>query len=329
MRPHRSVIVGALVAVVGSVGACSADVSHEPAPSVRVVGRVFLPAPRVSDGPAGPCTTTDLDFVVEAFSPTMGNSWAQLRTINHADRPCVLDGLPEVTIDQAGHRLRLTIDHSSTLLDGTDVPTQLTLEPQASATAELFWRGYRDAADQTTAQFARVVLADASSKPASMGTYVPAAPFDIVDGGVMTVGPWVAVGYGAPSYDWPHEPVQSSQRCRARDLVATITGPHNGTSSDDEGPTAELVVVNLGLEPCIVAGDPTVAGPNGQLVGTSREPGEPGQQWVLRPSDGLSRTLPWAAVAPVIDAPDTWTAVAGGDERVPITTWDTGSDAAE
>ena len=321
----------ALIAVVCSVGACSAGgVSLEHVPAARITGRVVLPAPRASDGPTVPCTTTDLDFVIEGLNPAMGNSWAQLRTMNHADGPCVLDDLPEVTIDQAGHRLQLTIDHTSTFLNGTDVPSQVRLEPQASARAELFWQGYRDAADQTTAQVARVVLADASSEPASMGTYMPAAPFDLVDGGAMTVGPWVAVGYGAPSYDWPNTAVQSTQRCHARDLVATITGPHSGTSvAEDEGPIAELVVVNVGLEPCVVAGDPALAGPNGQLVGASSEAGEPDQEWVLRPSDGLSRALLWEAVVPVIGAPDKWTVVAGGDERVPITVGDSGSDAAE
>ena len=321
MRPNHSAIVVALVAVVCSVGACSAnDVTAEPVASAVMTGRVALPAPPVSDGPASPCATTELDFVVEAFDGAMGNSWAQLRAMNHTDRPCVLDGFPEVNIDQAGHRLQLTVDHASVFLYGPAVPSQIRLEPQSSATAELFWRGYRDAADHTTAQVARVALADGSSEPAVMGTYTPTAPFDLVDGGTITVGPWVAVGYGAPWYDWPHTLVLSTQRCLAGDLVATVTGPHSDAPyPEDEQPTAELMVANVGLEPCVVAGDLALDGPNGQYLAAPNKAGEPDQQWVLRPTDGLSGTLPWVAVEPMLSDPDRWTVVCSGDQRVPIT----------
>ena len=137
--------------------------------------------------------------MVEAFELAVGNTWGQLRTINHGALACTLDGYPALTIDQNGHQLHVSVDHASPHLQPADGPAEIRLEPKASAWAALFWRGYRTAADQTSAQEVHVVLADGATDVAALGTYVRGAPpFDLIDGGSMTVDRWVSVGYGAP-----------------------------------------------------------------------------------------------------------------------------------
>lgn len=102
--------------------------------------------------------------------------------------------------------------------------------------------------------------------------------------------------------------VEAGSPVAAADLVDTLVAfcedlapfPLRGSDRDDIRPGVRTIgfrrraVVAFAVREYAVVILEVLAGPNGQLVGGSSEAGEPGQQWALRPSDGLSRTLPWA-----------------------------------
>ena len=309
VRTMRTVAAVALLAVLVPLTGCVAAPAHPPS---FTAPRGQLPAPPVSTGPVAPCTPADLDFAVEGLSPAMGDSWASLRTINRGDEACVLSGFAMLAIEQGDRALQLTVDHASPNLQPVDA-VDIRLEPRVSASAALFWPGYRNAADQTSLQTVRVTLADGGTDAVALGTDVPDAPFDLVDGGALTVGPWEApVGYGVPQYDSPAPAARSTGPCPSRDLIGGIDEPMG--SSGDTAPTVVVWVANLGLLPCTVAGPLALAGPDGTVtaLGSDRYSGESA---VLRPGDMHGSILAWAEVAPSLAS---WSVLVGEDQRIAV-----------
>lgn len=262
--------------------------------------RVVLPAPPVTTDDAAPCTPDQLDFVLEAPDRATGNGWVSLRTTNRSDVPCTLTGPASLVVEQGGRELDLTLDHGT---PGEPV----RLERQQSASAEVFWRGYGTAADQDTPQAVRVVLADGWTDDVALGTAADDPLFDLVDGGALTVGPWVALGYGPPAYDVLEVPVESDTPCVAADLVAGIGDVEMPVVGDTESsPVVSFWVANVGVLPCRT-GDLVLVGPDGDL------PLDDGRgTTTVRPGDAVVGTAYLDDVEPALADSGPWSLRAGG-----------------
>lgn len=310
-----TVAAAALAAATALLVACvDADGSPPVPPEVGLVGPGrALPAPPVSDGVAPPCAPADLDIAIEAFDRATGNGWARLRAVNRADRACTLAGAPPLTLDQDGPLL-LVIDHGSDLLPAVDAPAEVRLEPRASAAAQLAWRGYGTAADTTTPQTVGVGLADGSVVIAP--SWLPGfeAPFDVVDGAAMTVGPWQPLGYGPSLADEPPLGKGAWETCPAEDLLASVDGPQSPGSGADESeePTGRVWLTHIGLRPCIAPNEFSVAGASGGAVVVHLDDAVPPREVALRPGDAVSARLPWSAIEPVLAAPAQGSVQVGG-----------------
>ncbi|MBI9114816.1 DUF4232 domain-containing protein [Sanguibacter suaedae] len=315
-------VAAALVAGVALlVTAHGDDGAPQAAPEVRLAGPgPALPAPPVSDGAAPPCGPADLDIAVEVVDRARGNGWARLRAVNRADRACTLAGAPPLTLDQDGPLL-LVIDHGSELLPAVDAPEEVRLEPRASASAQLAWRGYGTAADTTTPQTIGVGMADGSLVVAAPGPRGFEAPFDVVDGASMTVGPWQPLGYGPPRVDEPPLEPGTSGACLAEDLVASVDGPQapGSGAQESEELTGRVWLTHIGLGPCVVPHEFSLAHESGGSVAAHLDDVLPGRDVALRPGDAVSARLPWPDIEPVLDAPAQWSARVGHtDGRVPF-----------
>ncbi|MBO3095494.1 DUF4232 domain-containing protein [Cellulomonas dongxiuzhuiae] len=316
MHGAKPLTVGAaaLVAAPGLLVACHGDDgSHPASPEVRLAAPgPALPAPPVSDGAAPPCGPADLDIAVEAFDRATGNGWASLRAVNRTTRACTLSGAPPLTLDQDGPLL-LVIDHGSGLLPAVDAPAELRLEPRASAAAQLAWRGYGAAADTTTPQTVGVGMADGSVVIAIPGLPGFEAPFDVIDGAAMTVGPWQPLGYGPPRRDEPPLEPGAWGACLAEDLVASVDGPQSLGSGAQESqePTGRVWLTHIGLRPCVVPHEFSLARASGGSVAARLDDVVPGRDAALRPGDAVSARLPWSDIEPVLAEPTQWSAQVG------------------
>ncbi|WP_258723447.1 DUF4232 domain-containing protein [Cellulomonas sp. NS3] len=312
MRRAMTLTVGAiaLVAVVALlVTGHGDDGTPRASPEVRLAGfGPALPAPPVSGGAAPACGPADLDIAVEVVDRTLGNGWARLRAVNRAARACTLAGTPPLTLDQDGPLL-LVIDHGSDLLPAVDAPAEVRLEPRASAAAQLAWRGYGTAADTTTPQTVGVGMADGSFVVAVPGLPGFEAPFDVVDGAAMTVGPWQPLGYGPPRGDEP--PLEAGRwgDCPAEDLVASVGGPESpGSGAEESELTGRVWLTHVGLGPCVVPHEFSLARASGGSVAARLDDVLPGRDAALRPGDAVSARLPWSDIEPVLAAPAQWSA---------------------
>jgi hypothetical protein len=141
----------------------------------------------------------------------MGDSGAMIRATHRGARDCVLTGAPHLEIMQGGSRIALKEEPLVGQDDGSgqvqkhgakDAAT-VGLRPGDTASAPLFWSGYRNAADQETPQQVTVRLTDdgdavrAELEPMGEGPAPdePApAPFDLkagVPGGAeIRIGHW-------------------------------------------------------------------------------------------------------------------------------------------
>lgn len=303
----------ALVAVVALlVTAHGDDGAPGASPEVRLAGPgPALPAPPVSDGAAPPCGPADVDIAVEVVDRTSGNGWARLRAVNRAALACTLAGAPPLTLDQDGP-LPLVIDHGSDLLPAVDAPAEVRLEPRASAAAQLAWRGYGSAADTTTPQTVHVGMADGSPVVAVPGRPGFEAPFDVVDGAAMTVGPWQPLGYGPPRGDEPLLEPGTWGACPAEDLVAFVDGPESlGSGAEESELTGRVWLTHIGLGPCVVPHELSLARASGGSVAARLEDVLPGRDAALRPGDAVSVRLPWSDIEPVLAEPAQWSVRVG------------------
>lgn len=155
------------------------------------------------------CAPEQLTLQVTGFDSAMGKSGAGIRAANTGSQPCALRGRPVITIVQGGDPIDLrpvpmddrTGEVPAADLAREDPDSGAVLAPGGTATAGLFWPGYRDAADQTTPQSVSVALtvggppipAPITGDGTVSGSPGP-APFDLKDGvpggAELRVGAW-------------------------------------------------------------------------------------------------------------------------------------------
>jgi hypothetical protein len=119
----------------------------------------------------------------------MGTRAVSVVATSHADGPCYVEGFPGVTLAQGGRDLRLTTEPGSP--SSLEIPEarRVGLAPGGTAFFPLVWKGYGAAADEDTPQELRVTLAGGEPGTVALVGTSP-APFDLVDGGTIRVGPW-------------------------------------------------------------------------------------------------------------------------------------------
>ncbi len=138
------------------------------------------------------CAATDVRLALDGFDAAMGARAATLHASNSSGGACYLDGFAAVSLSQAGRRLDVATGTTSSERPGAaGRATRVGLGPGDAATAVLYWRGYGAAADTTTPQTLEVTL-----RPGTQALSVAVEPqlFDLVDGGELRVGNWVAAG---------------------------------------------------------------------------------------------------------------------------------------
>ena len=171
-----------------------------PAPVVPTPLRPAAVAPSTLEAPT--CPIDDLAIAVHGWSTWLGpNGVTTLTATNRGPAGCLLGGWPELRLDQGGRPLALTMQQSTTDPQDREVPVErLLLAPGTSASSTLWWRGYGSAADRTAPQRLTVRLGDVERRivplpgdpayAASPDDPGSPAPFDLVDGGTLSLTPW-------------------------------------------------------------------------------------------------------------------------------------------
>ncbi|MFQ6486184.1 DUF4232 domain-containing protein [Brachybacterium epidermidis] len=163
------------------------------------------PEPEAAPGPAIvpaeilDCRPDQLELSIGGWDSATGDSWAVLKAQGTAEEPCALRGRPELVITQGGDRIDLRHEPLAEDSHLQDPALGVVLEPGSTARAQLYWPGYRTAADKETPQSATVILTDgtdpirATLEQADGDVVVP-APFDLKDGveggAEIQVGVW-------------------------------------------------------------------------------------------------------------------------------------------
>lgn len=170
-----------------------------PAPDVAVSAppRAAPPepaAPSPSAAPPAPvqtavaCSPDDLTWGTTGWDAAMGTRAVTVVATNHAAHPCYVDGFADIAIAQGGHTLRLATEPGSPTEPGAPAAQRVGLAVEGAASFPLVWKGYGAAADQRTPQALTVTLPGADAVTVPLGP--DPAPFDLVDGGTVRVGPW-------------------------------------------------------------------------------------------------------------------------------------------
>jgi hypothetical protein len=151
-----------------------------PAPT-PIIGPVdSLPAA----GPIDPswCTHDQVMLSVVAGDAATGHRAAGYRATNVSDRPCVLDGYPDVAIaDPLGADVGVAIVHGGSFMTQDPGPTAMTLPPGGTAMSLLGW----DASDGRTAIGAVYIAA----YPGLVRTVIP-ADWDMTAATTVAVTAW-------------------------------------------------------------------------------------------------------------------------------------------
>jgi uncharacterized protein DUF4232 len=195
-----AIAAGALVWV------SSPDGAADRAPPVDLaVPETPLPAPAApSAAPAAPepsadppapvdaavaCTAAELTWSATGWDAAMGTRAVTVVAVSHTARPCYVDGFAEIAIEQGGRALRLTTEPGSPT--GPEVPAarRVGLAEGGAACFPLVWKGYGAAADHGIPQALTVRLPGAA-EPSAVPLGAAPAPFDLMDGGTVQVGPW-------------------------------------------------------------------------------------------------------------------------------------------
>jgi hypothetical protein len=195
--------VGAAAVALAACGAAFLLVDRsgaEPAPAPPpVLAAPVPPAPRERPGDDAPvdapaavdarvaCAPDELGWAATGWDAAMGTRAVTIVATSHADHPCYVDGFAEIALAQGGRPLELAAQPGSPA--GSGVPAaRVGLAPGGTAGFPLTWEGYGAAADEDTPQELTVRLAGRGPSTVPLG---PApAPFDLVDGAGVLVGPW-------------------------------------------------------------------------------------------------------------------------------------------
>ena len=188
--------VGAAVLLVGNDVGPAEDPA--PPPDLAAPERPPPPEPAAPQTPTNPpapvdaaaaCAPDDLSWSVTGWDATMGTRAVTVVATSHAAHPCYVDGFAGITIAQGGQALRLTTEPGSATGTGVPAARRVGLAVGGAASFPLIWKGYGAAADQDTPQALTVVLAGADG-PRAVPLGSRPAPFDLIDGGTVRVGPW-------------------------------------------------------------------------------------------------------------------------------------------
>ncbi|WP_142062408.1 DUF4232 domain-containing protein [Pseudonocardia kunmingensis] len=146
------------------------------------------PAP-VDAPPA--CTPDELTWGATGWDAAMGTRAVTIVATSRADHPCHVDGFAEIVIAQGGRPLQLVAQPGAPT--GPEVPpaARVGLAPGDAAGFPLVWKGYGAAADEDSPQELTVILPGGGSSAVPLGA--APAPFDLVDGGSVRIGPWQPV----------------------------------------------------------------------------------------------------------------------------------------
>jgi hypothetical protein len=134
------------------------------------------------------CAPVDVAWSATGWDAAMGTRGVTIVVTSHAARSCYVDGFPGIALAQGGRDLRLTIKPGSPTSTGAPEARRVGLAPGGTASFPLIWKGYGAAADENTPQELRVTLGGGDPGTVPLGT--SPAPFDLVDGGTIHVGPW-------------------------------------------------------------------------------------------------------------------------------------------
>jgi hypothetical protein len=202
IRPSRAGIgalgvlaAAAAVIVVAASGADQVGGDHAgdspAAPVLPPPAAVPPAAPRPSQAPVDAsvaCAPEHLTWSATGWDAAMGTRAVSVVATSHADRPCYVEGFPGIALAQGGRDLRLTTEPGSPSSPGVPEARRVGLAPGGTASFALTWEGYGAAADADTPQELRVTLPGGEPGTVALGT--SPAPFDLVDGGTIRVGPW-------------------------------------------------------------------------------------------------------------------------------------------
>lgn len=157
------------------------------------------PGPAIVPAEVPDCRPDQLELSIGGWDGVTGASGAVLKAHSTAEEPCALRGRPELVITQGSDLIDLRHEPLTEDSHLQDPALGVVLEPGSTARAQLYWPGYRTAADQETPQSATVILtSDTDPVPATFeqadGEIAMPAPFDLkdgVDGGAeIQVGLW-------------------------------------------------------------------------------------------------------------------------------------------
>ncbi len=135
------------------------------------------------------CGPADMAWSATGWDAAMGTRAVTIAATSHAPRPCYVDGFAEITIAQGGRALRLTTEPGSPTSPEAPVARRVAVAPGGTAHFALVWKGHGAASDEKTPQELTVTLPGAA-EPSRVPLGTHPAPFDLVDGGTVRVGPW-------------------------------------------------------------------------------------------------------------------------------------------
>jgi hypothetical protein len=167
-----------------------------PAPPSASPSPPPVPAPLPTVAPVPPpqaadlCDPADLAWSTTGWDAAMGSRAVTVVAAVQGTEPCFVDGFVDVVIAQGGRPLQLVSRTGFAAASTEPAPAQrVGIAPGGTAVFTLYWEGYGAAADGETPQSLRVALAG-SAEPVEVPIGPEPAPFDLVDGGTIEIGPW-------------------------------------------------------------------------------------------------------------------------------------------
>ena len=136
-----------------------------------------------------PCAPADLVWGPVGIDRAMGSAGlATVQVTSTSDVACYVEGFAGLTLIQGGDDLHLLIVQQP---ESTVLPARrVGLARGDRAAFYVAWKGYGAAADQRTSQTLWVSIGGSEGRPIRLDS----APFDLVDGGEVTLTQWFYVG---------------------------------------------------------------------------------------------------------------------------------------
>ncbi|KRE54537.1 DUF4232 domain-containing protein [Phycicoccus sp. Soil748] len=159
-----------------------------PSPVPAPTSEAPEPAPVVADRP---CVDGDLTLSARGWDSAMGSSAVSVVATNTSATACWVRGYPALRLEQGGRDLSLVVTPSPTRRSGAGsvVPDRRVglAARGGEASFDLWWRGYRQAADQRTPQ--TLVVTPPGTGAIRLGLSAPYL-LDVVEGAEVTVLRW-------------------------------------------------------------------------------------------------------------------------------------------